>query len=39
MKTGSTFTKKRMDTIVANREAFAFETTLSGLNYIDRIKK
>lgn len=30
---------KRMDIIVANREAFAFETTLSGLNYIDRIKQ
>ena len=30
---------KRMDTIVSNKESFAFETTLSGLNYIDRIKK
>ena len=29
---------KRMDTIVFNKESFAFETTLSGLNYIDRIK-
>ncbi|WP_321416814.1 zeta toxin family protein [uncultured Desulfobacter sp.] len=29
---------KRMNTIVSNRESFAFETTLSGLNYIDRIK-
>ncbi len=29
---------KRMDSIVSNRESFAFETTLSGLNYIDRIK-
>ena len=29
---------KRMDAIVSNRESFAFETTLSGLNYIDRIK-
>ncbi len=27
-----------MDTIVSNKESFAFETTLSGLNYIDRIK-
>lgn len=27
-----------MDAIVSNRESFAFETTLSGLNYIDRIK-
>ena len=30
---------KRMDTIFSNKESFAFETTLSGLNYIDRIKK
>lgn len=30
---------KRMDTIVSHKESFAFETTLSGLNYIDRIKK
>lgn len=29
---------KRMDAIVSIRESFAFETTLSGLNYIDRIK-
>ena len=29
---------KRMDTIVSNRKSFAFETTLSGLNYIDRLK-
>ena len=29
---------KRMDTIVSNKESFAFETTLSGLNYIERIK-
>jgi len=29
---------KRMDTIVSNKESFAFETTLSGLNYIDRIR-
>jgi predicted ABC-type ATPase len=28
-----------MDTIVSNKKSFAFETTLSGLNYIDRIKK
>ncbi len=27
-----------MNTIVSNRESFASETTLSGLNYIDRIK-
>ncbi len=27
-----------MNKIVSNREAFAFETTLSGLNYIDRNK-
>ncbi len=26
-----------MDTIVSNKKSFAFETTLSGLNYIDRI--
>ena len=30
---------KRMDAIVANRKSFAFETTLSGLNYIEQIKK
>lgn len=30
---------KRMDTIVANRKSFAFETTLSGLNYVEQIKK
>jgi len=30
---------KRMNTIVSNRESFAFETTLSGLNYIESIKK
>jgi predicted ABC-type ATPase len=30
---------KRMDAIVAKRESFAFETTLSGLNYIGQIKK
>ena len=30
---------RRLDTIVSNKESFAFETTLSGLNYIDRIKK
>ena len=29
---------KRVHTIVSNREAFAFETTLSGLNYIESIK-
>ena len=29
---------KRMDAVVSNKESFAFETTLSGLNYIDRIK-
>lgn len=29
---------KRVRTIVSNREAFAFETTLSGLNYIESIK-
>jgi predicted ABC-type ATPase len=26
---------RRMDTIVSNKDSFAFETTLSGLNYID----
>jgi len=30
---------KRMNTIVLNRESFAFETTLSGLNYIKSIKE
>jgi len=30
---------RRMDKIVSNKESFAFETTLSGLNYIDHIKK
>ncbi|MCD4719320.1 MAG: zeta toxin family protein [Desulfobacula sp.] len=30
---------RRLDVIVSNKESFAFETTLSGLNYIDRIKK
>lgn len=30
---------KRMDAIVSNKESFAFETTLSGLNYIERIKE
>ena len=30
---------KRMNAIVAKRESFAFETTLSGLNYIEQIKK
>jgi predicted ABC-type ATPase len=30
---------RRLDTIVSNKESFAFETTLSGLNYIDRIEK
>nr|NJM01708.1 Zeta toxin family protein [Desulfobacula sp.] len=29
---------KRMSTIVSNRESFAFETTLSDLNYIEKIK-
>lgn len=29
---------KRVHTIVSNRESFAFETTLSGLNYIESIK-
>ena len=29
---------KRMNSIVSNRESFAFETTLSGLNYIESIK-
>jgi predicted ABC-type ATPase len=29
---------KRVSTIVSNRESFAFETTLSGLNYIESIK-
>ena len=30
---------KRMDAIVAKKESFAFETTLSGLNYIRQIQK
>ncbi len=30
---------RRLDTIISNKESFAFETTLSGLNYIDRIEK
>ena len=30
---------KRMDALVSNKESFAFETTLSGLNYIDHIRK
>ena len=30
---------KRMNAIVANRNSFAFETTLSGLNYVEQIKK
>lgn len=30
---------RRMNTIVSNRESFAFETTLSGLNYIKSIKE
>ncbi|MDA3918509.1 MAG: zeta toxin family protein [Deltaproteobacteria bacterium] len=30
---------RRLDVIVSNKESFAFETTLSGLNYIDRIKE
>jgi len=30
---------RRLDAIVSNKEPFAFETTLSGLNYIDRIKQ
>jgi len=28
-----------MNRITDNRESFAFETTLSGLNFVDRIKK
>jgi len=30
---------KRLDKKVSNKDSFAFETTLSGLNYIDQIKK
>ena len=30
---------KRMNRITENEESFAFETTLSGLNFVDRIKK
>jgi len=30
---------KRMNAIVANKKSFAFETTLSGLNYVEQIKK
>lgn len=30
---------RRMATIVAKRESFAFETTLSGMNYINSIKQ
>ena len=30
---------KRMDAIVTNKKSFAFETTLSGLNYVEKIKK
>jgi len=30
---------KRMNNIVSNQEPFAFETTLSGLNYIKSIKE
>jgi predicted ABC-type ATPase len=30
---------KRMNALVANRKSFAFETTLSGLNYVGQIKK
>ena len=30
---------KRMDAVVTNKKAFAFETTLSGLNYVEKIKK
>ena len=30
---------KRMNRITANKESFAFETTLSGLNFVDRIKE
>ncbi len=30
---------KRMNAIVTNRKSFAFETTLSGLNYVEQIKK
>ncbi len=30
---------KRMNRITNNGESFAFETTLSGLNFVDRIKK
>ncbi len=30
---------RRMSTIVSNRESFAIETTLSGLNYIESIKR
>ncbi len=29
---------KRLDTIVSSKESFAFETTLSGLNYLDHIE-
>ena len=29
---------KRMERLTDNRESFAFETTLSGVNFIDRIK-
>ncbi len=29
---------KKMNTFVSNKESFAFETTLSGLNYIELIK-
>ncbi len=30
---------KRIETLTSNKVSFAFETTLSGLNFIDRIKK
>ncbi len=30
---------KRIETLASNKVSFAFETTLSGLNFIDRINK
>ena len=38
MEAGKLFLKT-MNAIVANRKSFAFETTSSGLNYVEQIKK
>jgi predicted ABC-type ATPase len=38
MKDGGKLLLKKIDDLVEKKESFSFESTLSGLNYIRRIK-